>query len=105
MKTKAKHRERLYTVIIKLKSGDQCIQVRDKSAVRAKRLAIFSTVSFDDVRITTIERRDLDRAKIRRDQTGLWKIVAVKGKRTIVYGYVVETVEENWKKSDNLFSH
>jgi len=104
MKTKVKRKERRYTVIIKLKSGDQCVQVRETSAPRAKRLAIFATVSFDDVRLIAIERRDLGRARIRKVQTGFWKIMAFKGKRTVVYGYVVETVDETWKKSDDLFA-
>jgi hypothetical protein len=103
MKIKAKCRERLFTVIIKLKSGDQCIQVRDKSAVRAGRMAIHVTVNFDDVRLTAIERRYLNGARIRKDRTGLWKITKAQGKRARDYGYVVETVDENWKKSDDLF--
>ena len=102
---KPNRKECLFTVIIKLKSGDQCIQVRDKFAVRAGRMAINVTVKFDDVRLTAIERRDLNGARIRKDKTGLWKITAVKGKRNVVYGYVVETVDETWKKSDDLFSH
>jgi hypothetical protein len=103
-KTKPKLKDRLYTVIIKLKSGDQCIQVRETSAAQAVRLAVFATVSFDDVRLTAIERRDLNGAKSRKDRTGLWKIMAVEGKRTVLYGYIVETVDETRKKTDDLFA-